>query len=168
MLRPKKRRLYLAIVCMLCFSGAVALSLAAFSSSLTYFLSPQQVETKPPPTGELFRLGGIVQEGTISTSNYNADAITTFYVTDGRAAIEVKYAGILPDLFRAGQGVVILGALTKNGIFVASEVLAKHSADYMPRDVEEALKNSGKWNPAFGPPPNPSSWNDMSLKGNGV
>lgn len=168
MLRPKRRRLYLAIICILCFAGAVALSLAAFSSSLTYFLSPQQVEAKPPPTGELFRLGGIVQNGTISTSIYNDVAITSFYVTDGKAAIKVKYAGVLPDLFRAGQGVVVVGILSKNGIFLANNVLAKHSSNYMPRDVEEELKNSGKWNPAFGPPPNPSSWNDMSLKVSGT
>lgn len=168
MRRPKKRRLYIAIACMLCFAGAVALSLAAFSSSVTYFLSPRQVVEKSPPAGELFRLGGIVQNGTIFTSVYNASIVTSFSVTDGRAAIKVKYAGILPDLFRAGQGVVVVGALTKNGVFVANDVLAKHGADYMPRDVEEALKDSGKWNPVFGPPPNPSTWNDMNLKGNGT
>lgn len=153
---------------MLCFAGAVSLSLAAFSSSLTYFLSPQQVKAKALPAGEVFRLGGIVQNGTISTSINNNSAITSFYITDGRASIKVKYAGVLPDLFRAGQGVVVIGALSNNGTFLASDVLAKHGDDYMPRDVEEALKKSGKWNPAFGPPPNPSSWNDMSLKGSGT
>lgn len=153
---------------MLCLSGAVTLSLAALSSSLTYFLSPSQVKTKAPPNGEVFRLGGIVQNGTISTTVANNTIITSFSVTDGKAALKIKYAGMLPDLFRAGQGVVVVGALTKNGTFIASDVLAKHGADYMPRDVEEALKNSGKWNPAFGPPPNPSTWNDMSLNGSGT
>lgn len=168
MRHPKRRRLYLITVCLLCFGGAVALSLAAFSSSLTYFLSPLQVVTKPPPVGETFRLGGIVQADTIITT-FNNDIPTTFFaVTDGRAAVKVIYSGVLPDLFRAGQGVVIIGALEKNGTFLADEVLAKHGADYMPKDVEEALKNSGKWNPAFGPPPNPSSWNEMSVKGSGA
>lgn len=168
MRRPKARRLYLVIACMLCLSGAVALSLAAFSSSVTYFLSPSQVEAKAPPVGEIFRLGGIVQDGTISTTVRNTTIITSFSVTDGRAAIKINYSGILPDLFRAGQGIVVIGALAKNRTFVANEILAKHGADYMPRDVEEALKNSGKWNPAFGPPPAPSTWNDMSLNGRGT
>lgn len=168
MRRPKKRRLYLAIACLLCFGGAVALSLAAFSSSLTYFLSPRQVVAKAPPAGDIFRLGGIVQVGTISTALHNGALITSFAVTDGSAAVRVIYAGVLPDLFRAGQGVVVIGALAHDGTFVADEVLAKHGADYMPKDVEEALKNSGKWNPAFGPPPPPQSWNEMSVKGNGA
>lgn len=168
MRRPKARRLYLVIACMLCLSGAATLSLAAFSSSVAYFLSPYQVEEKAPPAGEVFHLGGIVQNGTISTAVSTTTVITSFSVTDGRAAIKVNYSGVLPDLFRAGQGVVVIGTLTKNGIFVANEILAKHSADYMPRDVEEALKNSGKWNPAFGPPPAPSTWNDMSLNGRGT
>lgn len=164
----KKRRLYLILVCLLCFSGATALSLEAFSSSLTYFLSPHQVEAKPPLVGEVFRLGGIVQVGTISTRVDNGIVTTSFAVTDGSAAIKVIYTGILPDLFRAGQGVVVIGALTKTGNFLADEVLAKHGADYMPKDVEEALKHSGKWNPDFGPPPNPSTWNDMNVEGAGA
>lgn len=144
------------------------MSLAAFSSSLTYFLSPRQVEAKPPPVGETFRLGGIVEAGTVSAVIHNGVPVISFAVTDGKAAVKIAYSGVLPDLFRAGQGVVVIGALEKNGTFLADEVLAKHGADYMPKDVEEALKNSGKWNPAFGPPPNPSSWNEMSVKGNGA
>lgn len=168
-MRPaKKRRLYLLLICLLCFGGAVALSLAAFSSSLTYFLSPSQVATTPPPAGEVFRLGGIVQVGTVSATIDDGVPMTQFSVTDGKAAVKIIYAGLLPDLFRAGQAVVLMGTLEKNGMFVANEVLAKHGADYMPKDVEEALKKSGKWNPAFGPPPSPESWNDMNLKGSGT
>lgn len=162
---PKKRRLYLLLICLLCFAGAVALSLAAFSSSLTYFRSPSQVVTTPPPAGENFRLGGIVQVGTVLTTIHNGTPITNFSVTDGKAAVKISYVGILPDLFRVGQAVVLIGSLQKDGMFVASQVLAKHGPDYMPKDVEEALKKSGKWNPAFGPPPNPKSWNDMEVKG---
>lgn len=161
----KKRRLYITLVCLLCFGGAVGLGLAAFSSSLTYFLSPRQVVANPPPVGMLFRLGGIVQTGTVTTQPSNGAPLTRFDVTDGKAAIQVTYHGVLPDLFRAGQGVVVLGALEPGGVFKAREVLAKHGADYMPRDVEEELRKSGKWNPAFGPPPNPASWNTLRVKG---
>lgn len=146
----------------------MTLSLAAFSSSLTYFLSPRQVVANPPPSGKLFRLGGIVEVGTISTVIHAGVPMTRFSVTDGRAAVKVTYTGILPDLFRAGQGVVVIGAMGRQGDFLADEVLARHGADYMPKDVEEALKQDGEWNPAFGPPPNPKLWNDMKLKGNGA
>ena len=160
----KKRRLYLILICFVCFSGALGLGLAAFSSSLTYFLSPRQVLAKAPPVGERFRLGGIVEDGTVRSSITNSMPVTRFAITDGQAAVTVIYAGILPDLFRAGQGVVVIGALKPGGVFQAETVLAKHGADYMPKDVEVALQKSGKWNPAFGPPPNPRSWNEMSVK----
>lgn len=156
------------MACLLCFGGATTLFLAAFSSSLTYFLSPHQVVANPPAPGKLFRLGGIVQVGTISTVIHTSAPTTYFSVTDGKAAIKVTYTGILPDLFRAGQGVVVIGAMNKHNDFLADEVLAKHGADYMPKAVEEALKQSGAWNPAFGPPPNPRLWNDMKLKDNGA
>ncbi|MGE4481666.1 cytochrome c maturation protein CcmE [Acidocella sp.] len=163
---PKRRRLYLVLACLVCLGGAVALGLAAFSSSLTYFLSPRQVEAKPPPPGRSFRLGGIVEVGTVSTSVTNGIPTTHFAVTDGRAAVRVAFTGVLPDLFREGQGVVAIGSMRPGGGFVADEVLAKHGADYMPKDVEQALKESGKWDPRFGPPPNASAWDDMKVKGN--
>ncbi|GAN78679.1 cytochrome c maturation protein CcmE [Acidocella aminolytica] len=165
---PKKRRLYLVLACLVCLGGAVALSLAAFSSSLTYFLSPRQVEAKAPPLGRSFRLGGIVEVGTVATDVSKGEPVTHFAVTDGQAAVKVIYTGVLPDLFREGQGVVAIGSMQKGDVFRASEVLAKHGADYMPKDVEEALKKSGKWNPRFGPPPNAASWDDMSVKGKGA
>jgi cytochrome c-type biogenesis protein CcmE len=89
---------------------------------------------------------------------------TVFRVTDGRASIPVTFSGVLPDLFREGQGVVAIGSMTSTGTFAADEVLAKHGASYMPKDVEEALKNAGKWDPKFGPPPNASTWNTMQVK----
>lgn len=165
---PKRRRLYLVLACLICLGGAVALSLAAFSSSLTYFLSPRQVEAKAPPEGQSFRLGGIVQVGTVSTTVNNGAPTTRFAVTDGRAAVKVAYTGVLPDLFREGQGVVAIGSMGPGGVFMADEVLAKHGADYMPKDVEQELKESGKWDPRFGPPPNASAWNDMKVKGSGT
>jgi cytochrome c-type biogenesis protein CcmE len=159
----KKRRLYVVLACGLCLSAAAGLSLAAFSSTLTYFLSPASVLAKNPPPGESFRLGGIVQVGTVTTTLANDTPTTNFRVTDGTASVPVTFTGVLPDLFREGQGVVAIGSMTANGKFSADEVLAKHGASYMPKDVEEALKNAGKWNPAYGPPPNAATWNTMTV-----
>ncbi|HVE21085.1 MAG TPA: cytochrome c maturation protein CcmE [Acidocella sp.] len=162
----KKRRLYLVLTCGLCLCAATGLMLAAFSSTLTYFLSPRQVLAKDPAPGVDFRLGGIVQVGTVNTKiAAGSDAPTTsFRVTDGQASVPVTFTGVLPDLFREGQGVVAIGAMTANGTFAASDVLAKHGSDYMPKDVEQALKQAGKWNPIYGPPPAASSWNTMQVK----
>jgi len=153
MRKPKTKRLYLLLLCGLCLSAAVGLTLYGFSSSLTYFLSPRQVEAHAPPAGETFRLGGIVQTGTVRTTLSGDTPTTHFAVTDGQAAVPVVFTGVLPDLFREGQGVVAIGALGPDGVFAADEVLAKHGATYMPKDVAEDLAKSGKWNPAFGPPP---------------
>jgi len=161
---PKKRRLYLVLACGLCFSAAVALSLAAFSSSLTYFLSPRQVVAKPPAPGQSFRLGGVVEAGSVATTLAGETPTTHFVVTDGRAAVNVTFTGVLPDLFREGQGVVAIGSMGPTGSFVADEVLAKHGAAYMPKDVEQSLKEAGKWDPKFGPPPDADSWNTMPVK----
>ena len=162
---PKKRRLYLVLACGICLSAATALSLAAFTSTLTYFLSPREVLTKNPVPGMSFRLGGIVQVGTVVTAiAANGIPTTSFRVTDGQASIPVTFTGVLPDLFREGQGVVAIGSMAANGSFAADEVLAKHGASYMPKDVEQTLKDAGKWNPKFGPPPAANTWNTMSVK----
>jgi cytochrome c-type biogenesis protein CcmE len=161
---PKKRRLYLVLACGICLSAATALSLAAFSSTLTYFLSPHEVLTKKPAPGMSFRLGGIVQVGTVATAIANGTPTTSFRVTDGQASIPVTFTGLLPDLFREGQGVVAIGSMSANGSFAADEVLAKHGASYMPKDVEQALKNAGKWNPKYGPPPAADTWNTLAVK----
>ncbi|OYV41862.1 MAG: cytochrome c biogenesis protein CcmE [Acidocella sp. 20-61-6] len=161
----KQRRLYLVLACGLCLGAAVGLSLAAFSSTLTYFLSPRQVVLKHPDPGMSFRLGGIVQVNSVQTSITPSGSPTThFRVTDGQASIPVTFTGVLPDLFREGQGVVAIGAMTHSGSFAAEEVLAKHGASYMPKDVEQALKTAGRWNPKFGPPPPADTWNTMAVK----
>ncbi len=90
--------------------------------------------------------------------------MTSFRVTDGQASIPVTFTGVLPDLFREGQGVVAIGSMDATGTFAADEILAKHGADYMPKDVEEALQKSGKWNPKYGPPPAADTWNTMQVK----
>ncbi|WP_297489272.1 cytochrome c maturation protein CcmE [Acidocella sp.] len=161
---PKKRRLYLVLLGSLCFGAAVALTLAAFSSTLTYFLSPRQVEAQSPPVGQSFRLGGIVEAGSVHTTVAGETPTTHFDITDGRAAVPVSFTGVLPDLFREGQGVVAIGAMAPDRTFAADEVLAKHGAAYMPKDVEEELRKSGKWNPKYGPPPSAASWNDLPVK----
>ncbi|HEX7388569.1 MAG TPA: cytochrome c maturation protein CcmE, partial [Acidiphilium sp.] len=102
---------------------------------------------------------------TVIKSTRDGKPYTTFEVTDGQAAIPVVFTGVLPGLFRQGQGVVTLGAMAPDDReFIATTVLAKHGADYMPRDVELALRKSGKWNPKFGPAPNPGAWDDKSPK----
>ncbi|NNM56934.1 cytochrome c maturation protein CcmE [Acidocella sp.] len=163
----KKRRLYLVLAIGLCLSAAVGLSLAAFSSTLTFFLSPRAVVAKHPAPGMNFRLGGIVQVGTVKTVINAGTPTTSFRVTDGQASVPVVYTGLLPDLFREGQGIVAIGAMNASGQFAADEVLAKHGSTYMPKDVEESLKNAGKWNPAFGPAPAADTWNTMKVKGSG-
>jgi cytochrome c-type biogenesis protein CcmE len=160
----KKRRLYLVLTCGVFLCAAVGLSLAAFSSTLTYFLSPASVVAKDPPVGQSFRLGGIVQVGTVNTVLADGTPTTHFRVTDGTASIPVTFTGVLPDLFREGQGVVAIGAMNAGGSFSADEVLAKHGASYMPKDVEEALQKAGKWDPKYGPPPAAATWNTMQVK----
>jgi len=161
---PKKRRLYLVLACGICLSAATGLTLAAFSSSLTYFLSPASVLAKNPAPGIIFRLGGIVQVNSVKTTIAAGTPTTSFRVTDGQASVPVTFSGVLPDLFREGQGVVAIGSMTATGTFAADEVLAKHGASYMPADVEQALQKAGKWNPKFGPPPAADTWNTMPVK----
>ena len=103
------------------------------------------------PTGRTMRIGGLVEEGSVARAG---DTIR-FRVTDLRAATPVTYKGILPDLFREGQGVVALGTLGSDGVFTASQVLAKHDETYMPPEVAEALKKSGEWRPETGAAPKP-------------
>ncbi len=160
----KKRRLYLVLTCGIFLIAAVGLSLQAFSSTLTYFLSPRAVLAKNPAPGMSFRLGGIVQVGSVDTTILAGTPTTHFRVTDGQASIPVTFSGVLPDLFREGQGIVAIGAMDSNHQFAADEVLAKHGASYMPKDVEESLKNAGKWDPRYGPPPAADTWNTMPVK----
>src|SRR5439155_24714330 len=110
-------------------------------------------------SGRTLRLGGLVEAGSIQRGREGGTPTARFRITDGRAAVEVTYAGILPDLFREGQGAVMLGTLQRDGTFRASEVLAKHDENYMPKDVADALKRSGQWRPEQGAPPPAATWN---------
>jgi len=161
----KRRRLWIVLACGLGLGSATALVLVAFNDNLIFFVSPSDLG-KTGPTGRMVRLGGLVEQDSVTRAT-SANAATTFRVTDGAKSVTVTYTGILPDLFREGQGVVTLGALRPDGVFVASEVLAKHDEKYMPKEVAEALKKSGHWNPDSGPPPPASTLNTEAVKGSG-
>ena len=161
----KRRRLWIVLACGLGLGSATALALLAFRDTLVFFIPPSEIATKAPAIGRTFRLGGLVEKGSVERLTVNGQSTARFRVTDGPGSVTVTYAGILPDLFREGQGVVALGSLTADGSFRASEVLAKHDETYMPKDVEEALKKTGQWRPEEGKPPPPAStWNTLMPK----
>lgn len=160
----KTRRIWIIITSLLCLSGALILTLEAFSSNIIFFMTPSQIKKHPPMSDHLIRLGGMVVAGSHHHHRNHNIISEEFDVTDGQDAITVIYHNILPDLFREGQSVVALGTLTKEGRFKAEEVLAKHDETYMPKEVAEALQKSGKWDPRFGPPPDAASWNRMTIQ----
>lgn len=120
---------------------AAALVFSALDSNLSYFFSPTDVVGDEPPAGHVFRLGGLVEPGSVSRGE---GLETRFRVTDNAHTVAVSFSGILPDLFQEGQGVVAQGRLDDGGVFVADEVLAKHDETYMPPEVAEALEKSHK------------------------
>ncbi len=139
----KRKRLYLVCTAMLVLAAAAAMVLGALQSEITYFYSPTDLVANKAPAGRSIRLGGLVEEGSIERQD---DGVTTvFRVTDLTNSVSVSYRGLLPDLFREGQGVVTEGSIVADVDFVALEVLAKHDENYMPREVADALKKSGKW-----------------------
>ena len=154
-LSRKQRRLLMLGACGLCLAGAVGLALSALSDNVTFFVSPSEIATKAPAPGRSFRLGGLVENGSVRKTQADGKAGAKFRITDGAAGVDVNFAGLLPDLFREGQGVVALGTMRPDGTFLASEVLAKHDETYMPKEVAEALKKNGTWNPADGKPAKP-------------
>ena len=141
----RKQRLTFVIVLIAGFGAATALALFAFKQNLLYFYSPSQLVVNEVAIGQVFRLGGLVVDGSVQRQS---DGITTvFDLTDTAENVTVSYTGLLPDLFREGQGIVAQGKLNKEGIFVAQEVLAKHDENYMPPEVAEALKEAGAEHP---------------------
>jgi cytochrome c-type biogenesis protein CcmE len=138
----KQQRLGLLILGMTALGGATALVLSAFSSNLVFFYSPSDLKAQAIAVDQRVRIGGLVEDGTVKRG---ADSRIGFRITDGKTDIAVVYHGILPDLFREGQGVVAEGKLEPGGVFDASTILAKHDERYMPREVVDALKRSGHW-----------------------
>src|ERR1700733_14943097 len=125
----------------------------AMRDSIVFFSTPTMVAEKHIQAGKRFRLGGVVQPGSLVRGDNLA---ITFQVADGSATLPVSYKGILPDLFREGQGVVAEGALDASGVFKADTVLAKHDENYMPKDVADALKKQGHWKDDYGAKPDAS------------
>lgn len=157
----KKKRLYLLLLCAIGLGSATALTLTAFQDNLVFFRSPSDIARDAPGPERAFRLGGLVETGSLARSTEAGRPLARFVVTDGAHQVTVAFGGVLPDLFREGQGVVTLGKLGPDGVFQASEVLARHDETYMPPDVADALRRSGHWNPSQGSAPPASSWNTL-------
>ncbi len=139
----RRRRLWLLGACGAALFAAAALVLTAFEDNIVFFYSPTDLTQKPIAPDRHFRLGGLVEEGSVVRQ---PDGVTiAFRVTDTANAVPVTFRGLLPDLFREGQGVVAEGALDARGTFVATEVLAKHDENYMPPEVAESIKKAGQW-----------------------
>jgi cytochrome c-type biogenesis protein CcmE len=146
----KQRRLILIGASLGVLAVAAALVLSALRDSIVFFNSPTDLAEKRIAPGTRMRIGGLVKPGSIERGG---NLQVRFAVTDGKADIAVQYQGIVPDLFREGQGVVAEGKLEPGGVFAADTVLAKHDERYMPREVVDALKKSGRWQEGEGKSP---------------
>jgi cytochrome c-type biogenesis protein CcmE len=149
----RKRRLFLVLGILAGVGIAAALALSAFQKNVMFFFDPTQVAAGEVKAGERFRLGGMVSEGSFKRQPGSLEV--SFMVTDFKNQLPVRYTGVLPDLFREGQGVVANGRIGTDGVFVADEVLAKHDEKYMPPEVARSLKkgqgNEGQGNEAYVP-----------------
>ncbi|KJC56917.1 cytochrome C biogenesis protein CcdA [Bradyrhizobium sp. LTSPM299] len=143
----KQRRLTLIGCALAVLAIAAGLVLNGLRDSIVFFSTPSMVAEKHIGPGRRFRLGGLVETGSLKRGDNLA---VTFTVGDGSAALPVAYKGILPDLFREGQGVIAEGALDASGVFRADTILAKHDETYMPKDVADALKKQGHWKDDYG------------------
>lgn len=139
----RRNRLLLVLFLVVTSGSAVGLALVALNENINLFYSPQQIVDGEAPVGQLIRAGGMVVEGTVQRSR--EDLSVSFVISDlQNAEVKVEFEGILPDMFREGQGVIALGTLNTQGVFVASEVLAKHDENYMPREVADTLAQAHK------------------------
>ena len=140
-MKPRQKRLAIAGGLLVSVAAIAALVFNAFQSNLVFFYSPSQVASKEAPANRTFRLGGLVESGSVKREG----VAVNFRVTDTAKTVPVRYVGILPDLFKEGKGVVAQGQL-EDGVFVAREVLAKHDENYMPPEAAEALKRAAESN----------------------
>ena len=138
-MKTRHKRVALALGGLAAVGAITALVLNAFESNLVFFYSPTQVVAQEAPKQRTFRIGGLVEEGSVKRDGVQVN----FVITDTAKAVPVRYQGILPDLFREGQGVVTEGKLQEDGSFVADTVLAKHDENYMPRELANSLKEKG-------------------------
>ena len=139
-MKPRNKRLIAIAGGLAVLGAAAALVLTAFQENLVFFFTPTQVAAKEAPTGRTFRIGGMVEKGSVKREGVEV----RFVVTDTAKSIPVVYSGALPDLFREGKGVVAQGQLGPDGVFRAREVLAKHDENYMPPDAAHALEQAQK------------------------
>jgi cytochrome c-type biogenesis protein CcmE len=140
----KTRRIQIIVVAFLALGLSTALIGYAMKDGINFFRSPSQVSTMPPKVGEVFRLGGLVEVGSLVRGQGD---VITFKITDAKDTIPVSFKGVLPDLFAEGAGIIAMGQMD-SGTFVASEVLAKHDETYMPKEVIDALKAQGVYKAA--------------------
>ena len=138
-MKPRHKRLAIAGGVVVAVGAIAALVLNAFQSNLVFFFTPTQIASGEAPRGKAFRVGGLVEPGSVKRDG----TTVVFNVTDNAKSIPVAYTGILPDLFKEGRGIVAQGAIQPDGSFRASEVLAKHDENYMPPEAAEALKRAG-------------------------
>jgi cytochrome c-type biogenesis protein CcmE len=145
-MKPRHKRAAIAVGVLAAVGVGVGLVLNAFNSNLVFFYTPTQIAAKEAPQGRTFRVGGLVQAGTVVR-----DGVTVrFLVTDTAKTVPVRFEGVLPDLFKEGKGVVAQGQLGPDGVFAAREVLAKHDENYMPPEAADALQKAGKMNARVG------------------
>ena len=143
-MKPRTKRIAIVAGGLAALAVAAGLVLTAFQQNLVFFFTPSQVADKEAPQGRTFRIGGMVEKGSVARQ---ADGLTVrFMVTDTAKSIPVVYRGALPDLFREGKGVVAQGRVGADGVFMASEVLAKHDENYMPPEAADAVKRAGEVN----------------------
>ena len=141
-MKRKHKRLTFVVVALCLLGVAAGLVLSALEENIVFFYSPTDIAEKNVAEGRRIRLGGLVEEGSVKKAG---GAVVNFRVTDLTTALPVTYTGVLPDLFREGQGVVAEGVATAGGVFRADSILAKHDENYMPPEVAEALRASGQW-----------------------
>ena len=143
----KRRRLIVVLIGLAMLGGATALVLAAFNDNLVFFYSPSDLAAKAVGPERRIRIGGLVEDQSVVHEDTRRVA---FLVTDGKTDLKVVYDGLLPDLFKEGQGVVAEGSLDGSGVFKADTILAKHDETYMPKEVADALKKQGHWKDGYG------------------
>lgn len=153
MTRKKQQRLFLFAGVFLAAAAALALTLSALSGSITYFYTPSQLAELGEAPDRPIRLGGLVADGSVAYESGAQGDVVAFTVTDGGADLRVSYAGLLPDLFREGQGVVVQGRLASADLLIADNVLARHDENYMPKEVADALREQGVWQQETGAMP---------------
>ena len=143
----RKKRLSLIVLMVVGVSVGVGFALNALNENIMFFFSPADIHAGKAPVNKDFRIGGVVVEGTVARPG---EGLTVeFDLTDNDSVVKVKYTGILPDLFREGQGIIANGRLNSSGDFIAAEVLAKHDENYMPPEVMDAMKESGQKMPSM-------------------